>query len=144
MSPRSWRRAIAAPSLALCATTGCILGRSLATFQPARSPHGITLTIIGWTGIRFQGELLALSDSGLLMLVDERVAFVYADAIEQVRTAPGATGFFVGDGDLRNSKSAQRLIPLSRYPAGISAPVLRQLLNACSQEVPEPVRAWRR
>lgn len=144
MSPRSWRRVIAAPSLALCATTGCVLGRSLATVEPARSPHGITVTISGWTGIRFQGELLALSDSGLLMLVDERVAFVYADAIERVRTAPGAEGFFVIDGDLRNSESARRLIPLSRYPAGISGHVLGQLLNACSQELPELVRASRR
>lgn len=78
------------------------------------------------------------------MLVDERVAFVYADAIERVRTTPGAEGFFVIDGDLRNIPSAQRLIPLSRYPAGISGPVLRQLLNACSQEIPEPVRVRRR
>ena len=143
MSPRSWRSMIAAPALAVGAA-GCILGRSLSTFEPAHSPHGISLSIIGWTGIRFQGELLALSDSGLLMLVDERVAFVYADAIERVRTAPGAEGFFVIGGDLRNTPSAQRLIPLSRYPAGISQPVLRQLLNTCSQEFPEPVRARRR
>lgn len=144
MSPRSWRLVMTAPSLALCATTGCILGRSLSTFEPARSPHGITLTITGWTGIRFQGELLALSDSGLLMLADERVVFVYADAIERVRTAPGAEGFFVIGGDLGSTPSAQRLIPLSRYPAGISGPVLGKLLNACSQELPELVRAQRR
>lgn len=144
MKSRPWHWVIAAPSLAMCATTGCILGRSLGTFEPARSPHGITLTITGRTGIRFDGELLALSDSGLLMLVDERVAFVYADAIDRVKTAPGAESFFVSDGDLRNIPSAQRLIPLSRYPAGISGPVLRQLLNTCSQEVPELVRAHRR
>jgi hypothetical protein len=135
---------IAAPSLALGVLTGCIVGRSLATFEPARSPHGITLTITGWTGIRFQGELLALADSGLLMLVDERVAFVYGDAIERVQPTPGAEGFYVFDGDLRSSPSAQRLIPLSRYPAGVSRHALAQLLTACSQELPEPVRARRR
>ena len=144
MRSPSWRSVIAAPSLALCATTGCIVGRSLATFGPARSPHGITLTITARTGLRLQGELLALSDSGLLVLVEERVAFLYADAIDRVRTAAGAEGFFVIGGDLRNSPAAQRLIPLSRYPAGVSTPALRQLLTACSQELPELVRAPRR
>lgn len=134
-------RTFTALSLLVSAASGCVFGRSLATFEPARSPKGVAVTVEAGTGRTFTGELLAVTDSGLLMLVDDRIAFVYGDAMQRLKPGSGATGFYVAGRDFRTIPAVQQLIPLSRFPAGIATPVLAQMLNACSQQVPEPVRA---
>jgi hypothetical protein len=133
-------RTFTALSILVFAASGCVLGRSLATFEPARSPMGISVGVEALGGRTFTGELLAVTDSGLLMRVDDRIAFVYGDAMYRLKPASGGTGFYVAPRDFRTIPSVQQLIPLSRFPAGIGKPVLAQLLNACSQQVPEPVR----
>ena len=67
--------AIAAAATAL-ALAACTLGTRPATFEPARSPQGIEARIGYWgprhTVLALVGELLAVTDSGLVVLSADR------------------------------------------------------------------------
>jgi hypothetical protein len=76
------------------------------------------------------------------MLVDDRIAFVYGDAMQRLKPGSGGKAFYVAGRNFRTIPAVQQLVPLSRFPAGIATPVLAQMLNACSQQVAETVRAW--
>lgn len=105
------------------ASSGCYTGPHALEFGPARSGHGVAGQLI-LQNQRVQGELLALSDTALLMESANRILLIPRSAVDEARfeNLPAHRGADL-TGDVFE---AYRL--LSRFPAGISATTLRTLL----------------
>ena len=102
----------------------------------ATSPFGARGTITLAYGRTYEGELLAITDTSVVMLVDERVSSVRAAAILKL-TLPA-----VGDVDYKAGRalSDKRLAQarrLARFPYGLSADVTAALLAKSSQTSPD-------
>jgi hypothetical protein len=135
---RRLRRALA--GLVLGAVAGaCYTGAAPERHAPALTPRGHTVTLrLARTaaaragGNRLGGELLAVTDTALLVLQEPRMLLVPWRAIESVevpRTEYVLFGRRTPPGD-----ALQQWRLLSRYPQGVSAPLLARLLAASRQD----------
>lgn len=117
--------------ITLCAALACSVGPKPENVRPAREPAGATVGLQVRSGRERQlvtGELLAVQDSGLLVRDTTRIVLVRNQAIRRgTLLAPGIAVSFTAKpvGDTR-----ERLRLVSRYPAGVSAELLRRLLAA--------------
>lgn len=119
----------------LLSVAACYTGPTAEKFGPARSPRGIAadLRLVHRTG-RIRGELLAVEDTALLVLRDQRVVLVPLRAI--------ALGGFRQRGPMIergriSDQHREALRRVSRYPGGLPEPVRTRLLQAHGQSTPD-------
>ena len=139
--------------LLVLAISACQLGPRIDKFEHAREPEGITTTIElsrGFSeGGRLEGELLEVQEHGLLLNVRElqesgvvkrRLVFVPFIAMEDIDLHQlGIKVLADYDGDTEEDVTSRRVYQrerlrlLSRFPQGLSTPLLEQLLAAEGQ-----------
>ena len=110
---------------------GCRLGPKIEEIQAANSPAGVATKVVTGSS-SYEGELLALGDDRLLLLVEDRLTVIPYGIIESVQ--PERLGHLDGD-DLREKQSqkVERVILWTRYPQGVTVDLLQQLLRAYNQ-----------
>jgi hypothetical protein len=111
----------------------CPVGTPAGRFEPARGPGGVAADLRLVERGRVRGELLALTDSALVIR-DSAIAVVrYASIREGTFRQVGAVSFnrrAPRDGD------RDRLRRVSRFPQGLSPELLQRLLEAHGQSEP--------
>jgi hypothetical protein len=131
-------------SLVAVLLTGCYLGPGLKDTPFARRPEGVGVDASGRQG-SFAGELLAVQDAGLLLLVTargatgERVVLLPYDAIQEARFGKLGAGYELKDGQPPAATTRERLQRVSRFPQGLSESLLGRLLEAYGQAEVEKV-----
>jgi len=134
--------------LLIVAITGCQVGPRIDELEQARRPEGATTTIklhYGFAeGDELKGELLEVQEKGLLLNASERgqgkavtrrLVFVpYTAAIDIKLDTPGVRAIFEADTEGGRVLHQEQLRLLSRFPQGLSAPLLEQLLEAQGQK----------
>jgi hypothetical protein len=128
-------RAFAAGLLASIAA--CTLGPTIREFEPAHRAAG-TPTSVRTSDARIDGELLAVSDSGVVLLARDGVTII-SYAVIRRGAAKGLPVDF-GLGDAPDGDTRRMLRDLSRYPQGITPELLQKLLAAYRQEAAIVVR----
>jgi hypothetical protein len=140
--------------LLVLAITACQLGPQIEKFEQARRPEGITTTIELRHGFsesgRLEGELLEVREHGLLLrvqetredsFVDRRLAFVPYSTMEEVEfdqmnlRVVGQQNELTEEYWPPSMQDRKKLRLLSRFPQGLSTPLLEQLLAAEGQAV---------
>lgn len=121
------------------AAAGCSYGMTAARFRPATDPHGVMGTVTA-AGVAFYGELIALQESGLIIMTsragggEERVLRLLPySSISSSRFEQLASRFSIREGSAPPGEVREHLQLVSRFPQGISAPVLAELLKANRQ-----------
>ncbi len=117
-------------ALAALALVACHVGTRVFSFGPAVDPEGVSAQIVTNAGT-FEAELLAVSDTALLLLrnrtvVLARYAVIRAATFQQVSET-------VDRGVAPDSATRERLRLISRFPQGVSREQLRALLAAYGQ-----------
>jgi hypothetical protein len=111
----------------------CTLGPTIAEFEPAHRAAGAPTTVrVGKSSVG--GELLAASDSGVILLAREGITFIPYRAIRNGVTRGMPADF--GLGDAPDREMLRMLRNLSRYPQGVSSELLEKLLAAYRQPSP--------
>lgn len=123
-------------SLALLAllSIACVHGTTLATFGPAISPGGahVTFRVIDERAER-SGELFAVDVVGVTILSD-RLVHVPWSRLSYVRV-PGRGTYYDTSERLRQSTDLKsQLAQLSRFPQGLSGPLLAEVLVILKQD----------
>jgi hypothetical protein len=134
--------------LLVLAISACQLGPRIDKFEQARRPEGITTTIELRHGFSdagpLEGELLEVREHGLLLRVqenreDRRLAFVPYSAMEEVEfdqmnlRVVGQQNELTEEYWPASIQDRKKLRLLSRFPQGLSTPLLEQLLAAEGQ-----------
>jgi hypothetical protein len=96
--------------------------------------------VVPGTAQELNGELLAVEDSGYVLLVKDRVAFVpyIYWTVADFPPRPALTIFRVRG--VPSGPKASELRSHARYPFGIPAPVMTALLQRYSQQSADTVR----
>ncbi len=141
--------------LLLClAIAGCHAGTQIENFEHARQPEGISTSIELRDGIaereRVEGEILEVREDGLLLnarenaegpVVKRHVVFVPYAAMVNVRLEKlklsvlgNKNNWYESDASLKSlERDRETLRLLSRFPQGLSRPLLDELLEAEGQ-----------
>jgi hypothetical protein len=140
------RRALVVP-VVLLALTACHVGPSTKNFAPAIGPNGIWADL-HLKGVRVEGELLEVQDSGLLVLRKKRVparqrqtlvvTLVPLEAIRRGRF--DRYGTLIEDGTPVAKGALQRLRLVSRFPKGLTPELRAALLTVHGQTEPDAAR----
>lgn len=140
------RRALVVP-VVLLAFNACHVGHSVKEFAPAFGPNGI-LTDLQLKGVRVEGELLEVRDSGLLVLWKKRVPAGQQQRLV-VTSVPLAAirsgrfdlyGTLIVNGAPAAKNSLERLRLVSRFPKGLTPELRAALLTAHGQTEPDAAR----
>jgi len=111
------------------ATLACQLGGRVDRFAPARQPAGVAVTLRLKGGATGQGELLAVQDTALVVLVQDTVMLVPYRVLQ--------AGRFAQVGELTETPPtkdfAGKLRLVSRFPQGLTPEMLARLLAAYGQ-----------
>ena len=132
------------PAAAMALTlAACTLGSRPATFGPAQSPRGIEARITPWalhyTAATIAGELLSVTDSGLVLLsADRRLLHAHWPALQSARFRQ--LGVRLDNGNAPDHRACERLRLVSRYPQGLSAELASRLLASLGRERVEVLR----
>jgi hypothetical protein len=113
----------------LSALAGCVIGPRVSEYRPVEAGHGVTGQFIV-RGRRLEGELLAVSDSALVIQSTDGLLLISKLLIDEASF--GGLGV-VGSKDLVGDVLEQYRL-LSRYPAGIAPATLQALLAEAGQE----------
>lgn len=117
----------------------CSYGMTAEKFRPATDPHGVMARITTGGG-ELRGEVIELQDAGMVILssrmgqTDERTLRLVPYAT--VRTAKFEqldSRYSIRDGSAPAGDVRERLRLVSRFPHGMSAAVLAELLKANGQ-----------
>ena len=112
-------------------TLSCVFGPSVARYDPAHSPRGVTAIITTRGGHGLTGELIEVRDAGLIVVNGTTIALVAYAAIESAAFAQ--TPLSLANGRAPDAASREKLRLRSRFPQGLSPALLRQLLDAHGQ-----------
>jgi hypothetical protein len=112
--------------------TGCTFGQRPQNLAFTRAPLGANAELSTDAGA-VRGELVAVEDSGLMVLRGRRLLFVPLQRIQTV-TIQTLGRMNLRQGSPENFRSA-RLV--SRYPYGLSPQVLAALLRTYGQTAPD-------
>jgi hypothetical protein len=128
------------PLLAIVAgalmTLSCYTSPKPQAIREATNPYGARGTVTLSFGRKFEGELLALTDTSLVMLVDGRVATVRTSAMSEL-VMPMAGVLKYAGGRAPSSKQLERARHMMRYPYGIQPGVMAALLAKSAQQAPD-------
>jgi hypothetical protein len=135
---RRARRGMLAGIAALAAA--CMTSGDPRAYPQATSAFGaeVTVSLVGGGGV--QGELLAVTDTSVLLMVRDRVVVARGAAI--IIIAAGRTWFSYANGGPRIA-SLERLRRLSRFPYGIAPATMAALLAKSAQSAPDDASAVR-
>jgi hypothetical protein len=124
--------------VAVLSTVACAYGPTIASFEPATGPRGVTTTLIAASGEVREGELLEVRETGLLLAGEKAIYFIPYEALQSATFK----GMRLKAGGRRAPSEEQRgtLRLVSRFPQGLSPPLLQQLLEAHGQSEPRQVR----
>jgi len=119
----------------LLVVVACSLGPRVKTFAPVREPRGLVAQVSRGRE-RFDAELLAVTDSALLMLnpLAGQVVLVPYNAATRVRFPQIPTIYTLKRGSEPSPDQRERLRLWSRFPPGVNAALLSQLLSAYRQD----------
>lgn len=123
------RRALTA--LAMTMLAACSIGPRVSSFAPAVHPEGVEVELRSRTAT-FHAELLAVSDTGLLLLRDRALVFASYGAIQDATFQELSQEIWKGEPP--DSTERRRLRLVSRFPQGVSAERLQALLTAYHQD----------
>jgi hypothetical protein len=117
---------------ALLALAGCPVGTTHRSFRPAQSPAGVEARLdVEGRRDPVIGELLAVRDTGLVLLVQRRVTLVpYNVTRAAIFPQVGATSL---DRKRPDPRIEERIRLVSRFPQGIGPDLERSLLAAYGQ-----------
>jgi hypothetical protein len=101
----------------------------------ATSPFGEPVSVTLTNRQSFTGELLAVTDSSLILMVRDRVAFARAGSIARARLR--GFGLEYTNGARPSSRSLERARRSARFPYGVSPEVMAVLLGRTSQSAPD-------
>ena len=130
-TPRQWRLASTAAVLVLLGA--CQWGTRPQTLRPAHSPAGadVSLTVTG-EGAGRRGELFAVDSLGVTIhaatLVRVRWSRLRALDVDKL-----GSDFDVSNGESVSAWKRGKLALVSRFPQGLSGPLLDQVLAALKQ-----------
>jgi hypothetical protein len=117
----------------------CSYGMTAEKFRPATDPHGVMATITTAVG-ELRGEVIELQDAGLVILssrigqTDERtLRLVPYAAVRTSKFEQLDSRYSIRDGSAPAGNVRERLRLVSRFPHGMSAAVLAELLKANGQ-----------
>lgn len=127
-----------ATMVATLVAAACSYGVTVARFAPATGPRGLSTTLTTSSGEALEGELLEVRETGLLVGTERSIVYVPYSATRSVRFRD--IGLTLGDGRPPSVAQRDRLRLLSRFPQGLSPPLLRQLLEARGQSEPRQAR----
>ncbi len=131
------RRALAGAGVAVTILGACYMGVNPERSPVVTSPAG-TMVRVEWRGRddgywSDQGELLAISDSGVFLFQDRRVVFypVRAPVVLRPRQAPGARRIDLTDVDDEELEKAR---PYARHPFGLSDARVLELARTMARD----------
>jgi hypothetical protein len=119
------------------AAAGCVIGPTLAKFEPAHVPTGLAVRLVTNAGT-VVGELLEVREDALLVDAADVITLVPYNAIKSANTSAQARIRF-GGGRAPDASERNRLRLLSRFPQGLSPPLLQRLLENRRQREPKRV-----
>ncbi len=122
--------------LILGVALACSVGPRPQQFPPAREPGGATIQLRLRDKRVVTGELLAVQDSGFLVLDSTRILLVPNRAVRSGSLVTGGGAAFAGK-PLGGTREHLRM--LSRYPSGVSSELLAGLLAAYGRDSVETV-----
>lgn len=133
------RRVLLAPSLLLI-LAGCYFGPRVGNFAPAHGPQGVSVEALTRQA-SFGGELLAVREDGLLLLIlmpraggaGTRVVALPFGVIREAHFEKLGAACDMKDGQAPAVATRERLRRVSRFPQGLSEELLRLLLNEYGQ-----------
>lgn len=115
--------------IAVLAALACHVGGRVDRFAPANQPEGIAVSLTLRGGRIADGELLAVQDTAMVVVIADAVALVPYGAVAAAR--------FPQVGELHGTPPtpdiAMRLRLVSRFPQGFTPDLLAQLLAAHGQ-----------
>jgi hypothetical protein len=127
-------RGLAASSIVVLA--GCWTSPKPELVASTDRQRGLTVTLRMTDGVAHTGELLAVRDSSIVLLLGERIAVAPVIGIDRIIF--GADGWPVDGNDAGMLEHARSV---SRFPYGISPAALSTLLRHAGQDAPVPLRA---
>lgn len=111
---------------------GCHFGQRVGRLTVAKQPGGIQATIAERNGTFMDAELLAVDDTGLVLLWSKRVGYLpFARALELKSDAISLS--FAEPGSPSNDERV-RLRLMSRFPQGLTPDLEARLLAAYHQQ----------
>ena len=133
-------RSLAVLSLLMALLTSCQTSPAPDTVPQAVSPYGeqATVTLVG--GRRFRGELLALSDTAWIFMMDRKVAMGRIRGVQSVELNGVGVITYVPD-HFPSEKQLNDARRRARFPYGISPAVMAALLAKTSQASPDDLEA---
>jgi len=119
----------------LLVIAACTIGPRVQTFAPARTPGGLVAQVSRGRE-RFDAELLAVTDTALLMLDPRagRILLVPFNATTRVRFPQLPEKYLLRRGNEPSPNQREELRLLSRFPPGVDAGLLSRLLAAYGQD----------
>ena len=114
--------------VALLLLAGCAVGSKAKNYAPAQGPAGATLELELAGERALTGELLAVTDSSLLVQSDSRLHRVRWSLIDS-----GKAPKISFSGPAPKPEVRERLRLISRYPQGVSPELQSRLLQAYGQ-----------
>jgi hypothetical protein len=118
--------------IAACAGSACYVGMSAGKYRPAQQPAGVSITMITPAG-KAAGELLAIRDTGVIILIGQKVHMVPYTAILSSDIDQTSSSYAISNRAAPNADVQTHLRLLSRFPQGLTAELLGQLLQAYGQ-----------
>jgi hypothetical protein len=136
--------AVALPAI----LTGCAMGAKLEKFPLAHGPRGATAVVSTSTEV-VSGELLEVRPDAMLLLThsrrqgrtdqaERRLVLVGYSVPREARFAE--LHETLSRGFAPDAAQRERLRLVSRFPQGVSADLLKLLLDDCGQDGPETLR----
>ncbi|MEO8126539.1 MAG: hypothetical protein ABJF23_27140 [Bryobacteraceae bacterium] len=106
---------------------GCRFGMTAAKYRPAQEPKGVTLRI-KTSQAQLVGELIEVSDSGVVLLSDQKVRLIPYTAILSSEADQTGSRYRLSKGQPPKPDVQVHLRLLSRFPQGLTPEITQQLL----------------
>lgn len=111
--------------------SGCAVGPRVERFAPAQKPSGVEASLKFLAGTSVTGELLEVENAALVILNGNEVTRVAYTAIRSGTFAQ--TGITIQERKPLSVTEREQLRLLSRFPQGLTPPLLASLLAAYRQ-----------
>jgi hypothetical protein len=134
------RRAITLVALAL--VSGCApTSAHPSAFEPAHVPYGVQGTLRVGATTYHDVELLAVQDSGYVVLTNSRIGVAPFRDVSLARFRRFGYAVPTDRNGIPTADAREQLRFLSRFPYGIPAPAMAALLQHAGQQAPDTLGA---
>jgi hypothetical protein len=115
-----------------CLSNGCRLGMTASKYRPAQGPRGANMHVKTAQG-RLSGELIEVRDTGIVLLADQKLRLLPYTAILSSEVDQTPSRYSISKRTVPKPDVQAQLRLLSRFPQGLTAELMRQLLDANGQ-----------